>query len=168
LKQPVPCHGRCTLGLSEGTYSLRIQTYRRNWMVPVVVSGGQTVNVGVPNRDTHSTGIILTVVGGTIISAVGLFAYVTLILCADRGQQESPPLEECEGEPFIMDTLPWVLGLGGAGLALTGVGVGLILSTKNPSVEIASASATRRRDGTFIGLAPIAGAGPGLVLRTAF
>jgi hypothetical protein len=167
IGKPVPCSGGCTLALSEGTYHLRIQASRRHWVVPVAVREGHEVDVGVPSAGAHDIGVALALTGGVIVTLVGFYSWVILDIC----RPGSASAHECDGKPFKMEALPYVIGFGAAGALMTGIGIGLLVSTKHPSVELVPANAPRARkgEGAFVGIAPTPGAdGSGLVLRSPF
>ena len=159
LRTPAVCRGKCTLTLSEGTYSVRIDASGRTWFVPVPVSESRRVVVDAPNSAARGLGIALVLIGGSTLSVAGFVAYVGLVTCTEGSVQ-------CDDL-----AVPYWLAATGAGALVGAIGIGLIVSNNKPQVDIlpAMGSRARREPGTFIGLGPVQGAtGPGLSLRASF
>jgi hypothetical protein len=168
----VPCTSSCTLALSQGTYFVRIDSAGRTWTVPVVVGGEQSVVVDVPEKGTRALGITFAIVGGGIVAVTTSFVIVTLVLCPVFGVALSGLGGGCNLEPLV-EELPYLLTVTGAGLVIGGVGVGLIAATNRPSVDVVprrrGPQVRARAPSTFVGLAPVRGAaGAQLLVRGTF
>lgn len=166
LKKPLHCSDTCTFDLWEDTYWLDIESSGRTWTMPVTVTEPQRVVVDAPNAGTRTLGIVVVVIGGSILSVAGFVLYVYALDCGGGSPYQGTA--ECRD---AKRQAPYWLAAGGAGALISVLGIGLIVSNNKPSLEFQplTGNRARRTPGTFVGLGSVEGSTlPGLTLRTSF
>jgi hypothetical protein len=166
IDKPLTCTGACTFSLEVGNYWLDIRASGRNWTVPIWVTEPERVVIDPPNPGARGIGIALIIVGGSVLSIAGLYAYGVLLNCGSGSPYQGSA--QCRRDE---DTLPYALGAVGIGAIVSAVGIGVLVSNNKPSVEVlpAHGNRARREPATFVGLGPVEGSTlPGLSLRASF